>query len=83
MKVKKLSKTTNIRDCSQKLWRWLEMSRDDVSGRRGKIPLIGDLTFEVWQATGDDGIYFGTSWEHATQNAVNARDDRLFQKTET
>ena len=82
--IEQLRPSTNIRDCSESLWRWLEMKRSDVQGYGlKKIPLIGDLPFEVWKATSEDGVFYGTSWDHATQNACDARDARILGDRQT
>jgi hypothetical protein len=66
--VKKLSKKTNVRDCSKLLWRWLEMTRNEVYGATGKFPLIGDMPFEVWQAKQCAHTAYGTSEHDAILN---------------
>ena len=77
IQVKKLAKTTNIRDCSSTLWRWLEMSQQEVgwngvspikNGFAVNFPLIGSLPFEVWQAKSQAGKVYGVTREAAIEN---------------
>jgi hypothetical protein len=83
MKIKQLAKTTNIRDCSRSLWRWLEMNERDVrcggvTYKNGKMvgdwkgfPLIGQLPFEVWQATEGKKKAYGMTREAAVSNLIS------------
>lgn len=71
IKTKQYNPKTQIRDCSESLWRWIEMRREDAF-KQGKIwakyPTIGDLGFDVWEARQMGKRAYGTTAQGAIQN---------------